>query len=47
MKTDMNETIMLMANGDMGEFDRLQETSVEKFLTRYKIIIEEKVKDVK
>lgn len=47
MKSDMKETMMLMAKNDMNEFEKLQESTVENFLIRYKVTIEEQVNNGK
>lgn len=45
MRSDMKETLMMIAKGDMGEYEKLKESSIDDFLTRYKLTIEEKIKD--
>lgn len=41
MANDFNESLMLIANKDMSEYDVIQTLSVEKFLIRFKLYIDD------
>ena len=41
MKKDLKESLMLLANNDMSEYRELMRMSVEDFLIRYKLFIDE------
>jgi len=41
MKRDLKEALMIIAKGDMSEYKELRKSSVEDFLIRYKLFIDE------
>lgn len=41
MAHDMKESVMLVANRNVNEYDSLIKSSVEDFLIRYKIYVDE------
>lgn len=41
MKIDMRESMMLLANKDLGEYELLKKISVEDFISKYKLFIED------
>jgi hypothetical protein len=41
MNNDFNESLMLISNKDMSEYEILRKMSIEKFLIRYKLFIDD------
>ena len=39
MASDFNESLMLLAKKDMNEYEALRKLSIEKYLIRYKLYI--------
>lgn len=41
MRIDLRESLMLLANKDLGEYEILKKINVEDFISRYKLFIED------
>jgi hypothetical protein len=41
MKSDLRESLLIIAHGNMGEYGKLKRSSTEDFLTKYKLFIDE------
>ena len=41
MAIDRRESLMLLANKDLGEYELLKKISTEDFISRYKLFIED------
>jgi hypothetical protein len=39
MSSDFNESLMLLAKKDMTEYEALRKLSIEKYLIRYKLFV--------